>query len=231
MFTPISNCTILFVLQDQKKLQGQLKAEQEVLYGSKPSPSKHQSVKKGPRYSTGGASNRRVSLGGDMLLTHKPESVHSAKAIPQTRPSKKTEQKFQNNHSNQRRDEAVPAFSVVRRGLDIADILVRKHSFSAVNANELESPLKTLPTNDLSYTTPLKTTSLVDEENRTPKAMPIPVPSTPSTVSVPMQTAMTPAPPIPFNTKPIEQISEEIEQSFRFAFMLSKTQITSLIQV
>ncbi|XWS61043.1 hypothetical protein CRYUN_Cryun07bG0091800 [Craigia yunnanensis] len=252
-------------LRDQKKLQGQLIAEQEVLYGSKPSPSKPQSVKKGPRYSTGGASNRRVSLGGAMLPIHKPDSLHSAKVTPQTRPNKKTERMSQNDRLNHRQDEAIPAFSTVRRGLDIADIPVRKHSSSAVNTNELESPLvrkpfspisstvsskanmtnmledngetlqKILPTtNDLCYATPLKTTSLVDEENRTPKTMRIPVPSTPSTVSVPMQTAITPAPPIHFNTKPTEEIPEEIEQSYeerRLAFLLSKTQMTSLIQV
>ncbi|EOY22964.1 Microtubule associated protein family protein isoform 2, partial [Theobroma cacao] len=131
---------------DQKKLQGQLIAEQEALYGSKPSPSKPQSVKKGSRFSTGGASNRRVSLGGAMLPNHKPDSLHSAKATPQTRPSKKTERIFQNDLQ----DDALPAYSAVRRGLDIADIPVRKHSSSAVNANELESPLKTIPTKDLS---------------------------------------------------------------------------------
>lgn len=49
-------------------------AEQEALYGSKPSPSKPQSVKKGPRMSTGGAASRRVSLGGAMLQTPKPDS-------------------------------------------------------------------------------------------------------------------------------------------------------------
>ncbi|XVF53985.1 hypothetical protein PTKIN_Ptkin05aG0144800 [Pterospermum kingtungense] len=230
-------------LRDQKKLQVQLIAEQEALYGSKPSPSKPQSVKKCPRYSTGGASNRRVSLGAAMLPTQ------SAKATPQTRPSKKTEHIFQND-LNHRQDDAISAVSAVRRGLDIADIPV-----GTVNANELESPLarkpfspisskvsskanmtnmaedngetlqKTLPTNDLSYTTPLKTSCLVDNENRTPKAMPIPVPCTPSTVSVPMQTAMmTPAPPIP----------QEIEHSFeerRLAFLHTQTQRTSLIQV
>ncbi|XP_022736876.1 65-kDa microtubule-associated protein 3-like [Durio zibethinus] len=251
-------------LRDQKKLQGQLIAEQEALYGSKPSPSKPQSVKNGPRYSSGDASNRRVSLGGALLPTHKPDSLHSAKATPQTRPSKKTERMFHNDHLNHRQDDTIPAFSAVRRGLDIADIPVRKRSSSAVNANEPESPLvrkpfspisstisskanmtnklednggtlqKMLPTNDLSYTTPFKTICLVGEENRTPKATPIPVPCTPSTVSVPMQTAMTPAPPIPFTaTKPVEEIPEEIEQSFeerRLAVVLSQTQITSLIQ-
>jgi len=49
-------------------------AEQEALYGSKPSPSKPQSVKKGPRMSTGGAASRRVSMGGAMLQTPKPDS-------------------------------------------------------------------------------------------------------------------------------------------------------------
>ncbi|XVE64112.1 hypothetical protein DITRI_Ditri07aG0075600 [Diplodiscus trichospermus] len=248
-------------LRDQKKLQGQLIAEQEALYGSKPSPSKPPSVKKGHRYSTGCASNRRISLGGAMLPTHKPDLLPSTKATPQTRPSKKTEGLLQNDHFNHRQDDAIPGFSVVRRGMDIADIPVQKHSSTDVNANELESPLvrkpfspisstisskanmrnmledngetlqKMLPTNDLSYTTPLKTISLADEENRTPKAVPIPVPTTPSTVSVPMQTAMTPAPPISFTTKPVEEIAEEIELSFeerRLDFLLSKT---SLIQV
>lgn len=124
-----------------------------------------------------------------------------------------------------------------------------------VNANELESPLvrkpfspissmvssKTNITNTLEdngetlqkmqpvnfpYTTPSKTTSLVDEENRTPKAMCIAAMTPASTVSVPMQTAMTPAPLIiPFG-KPVQEISEEIEQSFeekRLAFVLPET--------
>ncbi|GMI75492.1 PLEIADE, MICROTUBULE-ASSOCIATED PROTEIN 65-3 [Hibiscus trionum] len=249
-------------LRDQKKLQGQLIAEQEALYGSKPSPSKPQSVKKGPRYSTGGASNRRVSLGGAMIPTHKPDSLHSAKATPKTRPSKKNE-RMQNDHPNHRQDDAT-AFSAIRRGLDIVDTPVRKHSFTpnSVNANEPESPLlvrkpfspitSAVPlksnttnmlevedngekshrmlhlNNDLSYTTPLKTISLVDEENRTPKAMPLPC--TPSTVSIPMQTAMTPAAPaapIPFAiTKPVEEIEQSFEER-RLAFLLCKTQITA----
>ena len=66
---------VTFLFQDLKKLQGQMIAEQEALYGSKPSPSKPQSVKKGPRMSTGGgAASRRVSLGGAMLQTPKPDS-------------------------------------------------------------------------------------------------------------------------------------------------------------
>ncbi|KAE8682346.1 65-kDa microtubule-associated protein 3 [Hibiscus syriacus] len=220
------------MLRDQKKLKGQLIAEQESLYGSKPSPSKPQSVKKGPRYSTGGYS--------------------------QTRPTKKNE-RMQNDHLNHRHDDDT-TFSAFRRGLDIVDTPVRKHSSTprAVNAIEPESPLlsrkpfspitsavslksnttnmlevedngekshKMLhPNNDLSYTSPLKTISLVDEENRTPKVMPFPC--TPLTVSVPMQTAMTPA-PIPFAiTKPVEETEQSFEER-RLAFLLSKTQITA----
>ncbi|KAF3502703.1 hypothetical protein F2Q69_00043274, partial [Brassica cretica] len=59
--------------RDHKKLQGQLIAEQEALYGSKPSPSKPLGGKKAPRMSTGGtATNRRLSLGAGMHQTPKP---------------------------------------------------------------------------------------------------------------------------------------------------------------
>lgn len=155
---------------------------------------------------------------------------------------------------------------VGRRGLDIAGLAVKKHSFGAVNAREPESPMlrkpfspisstassksnmiedlavrngetvkKTLPTSNLSSITPSKTTSAVEEENRTPRAMPIPVPTTPSTVSVPMQTTMTPAPPpVPFAANQVEQIPEDVEYSFeerRAGFVLPKTHINSMIQV
>ncbi|KAL6541765.1 hypothetical protein OROGR_011251 [Orobanche gracilis] len=71
--------------RDQKKLQGQLLTEQETLYGSKPSPMKNQSAKKGSRLSCGGASNRRLSLGGPMIQTPKPDVLPSTKATPNTR--------------------------------------------------------------------------------------------------------------------------------------------------
>jgi F-type H+-transporting ATPase subunit beta/protein regulator of cytokinesis 1 len=66
-------------LQDQKKIQDQLKAEQEALYGSKPSPSKPQSTKKAPRHSMGGA-NRRLSLGGPTTQAPKTDIMHSKTA-------------------------------------------------------------------------------------------------------------------------------------------------------
>lgn len=166
-------------------------------------------------------------------------------------------------------------FSVVyvgRRGLDVAGLPVKKHSFgSNASVREVESPMvripfspissttsskannttnlsddmnlthgeatlqKTLSTNNMQFTTPTKTatTSMADDENKTPKTMPIPVPATPLTVSIPMQTAMTPAPPpVSFGTKVVEDLPEEIEYSFeeiRAGFVLSKTHVKSMM--
>ncbi|RZB87807.1 65-kDa microtubule-associated protein 3-like [Glycine soja] len=206
--------------RDLKKLQGQMIAEQEALYGSKPSPSKPQSVKKGPRMSTGGAASRRVSLGGAMLQTPKPDSkaTHS-------RATRKIDKAHQIEHLNYL-DDGIAGLSAARRGLDIAGVPVKKHSFGAgtqespllrqpfspISSNSVSSKSnvanatdeqnkqseklqRTLSLNNVPFTTPSKTaTTVVDEENRTPKAIPIPVPATPSTVSVPMNMAMTPVP-------------------------------------
>lgn len=87
---PVSS-QIMFLFQDQKKLQGQLIAEQEALYGSKPSPSKTHSVKKAPRMSTGGASSRRLSVGGAVHHTPKHDPLHSTKATPHSRPIRKSD--------------------------------------------------------------------------------------------------------------------------------------------
>jgi len=53
----------MYLFQELKKLQGQIIVEKEVLYGSKPSPSKAQSAKKTPRISTGSPASRRISFG------------------------------------------------------------------------------------------------------------------------------------------------------------------------
>ncbi|KAL8539634.1 hypothetical protein ACS0TY_001298 [Phlomoides rotata] len=201
--------------RDQKKLQGQLQTEQEALYGSKPSPMKNQSAKKGPRLSCGGggvgvgASSRRLSLGGPMP----PPS----KATPNTRNAKKNDR---NNHDDSHKDDGIAALSSGRRGLDLACLPVKQQlSFNLQN----ESPMMRKPfspisstdssrsnaTNILddlnrkqndafqktltnSITTPSKMISTTDLENRTPQSMAIPFPSTPSTASIPMQMAITP---------------------------------------
>ncbi|CAI9092095.1 OLC1v1027250C1 [Oldenlandia corymbosa var. corymbosa] len=262
--------------RDQKKLQGQLIAEQEALYGSKPSPMKCQSGKKGPRLSCGGASNRRLSLGvgATMLPAPKSDFFHPPKATPNTRQAKKNDRVHLNDHSNFR-DDGPAALSAGRRGLDIAGLPVKKHSFGAVNLHEVESspiirkpfsPIsstdssksnavniledlnrkqsemfqKTLTSNTTVFTTPTKTISSMEEENRTPKPMVTPLPSTPATTIsvVPMQTAMTPAPPsslaLASNYKPADDIPEPIEYSFeerRAGFFLPKAPLNSTVQV
>ncbi|XP_022922792.1 65-kDa microtubule-associated protein 3-like [Cucurbita moschata] len=253
--------------RDQKKLQGQLMAEQEALYGSKPSPSKPQSVKKGPRMSTGGAGagagagSRRFSLGGALLQTPKPDPHKGL------RPGRKSDRGHQNNQTFHLDEGFVEALSAGRRGLDVPGLPVKKHS-SSVDASEAESPMvvrkpfapvpiagalfsnsmnssnslndlnEKLQKVNLSSKTPIKTISISEEDIRTPKMMPIPVPSTPSTVSVPMQTAITPAPPRPIDltARISEDISEVIEYSFeerRAGFALPKPPllIKSMIQV
>ncbi|KAF3637253.1 65-kDa microtubule-associated protein 3 [Capsicum annuum] len=258
--------------RDQKKLQGQLMAEHEAIYGSKPSPLKNQSAKKGRRMSCSGVTNRRLSVGGTMLQspklsiggtmpkTLKPE-FQTNKATPNTHKTKKSDlfhQRDQFNHSN---DDGLPALSSGRKGLDLAGLPLKKQS-NTVNGCEIEktmtrkpfSPIsstdssmfnatniledltrkhnemvnKMLPSSHNPLSTPVKTYT-TEEENRTPVVVPpIPVPSTPSTVSAPMQTAVTPAHNalVPYNSKPVEEIPQEIEYSFeerRLGFLLFKT--------
>ncbi|KAK1366641.1 65-kDa microtubule-associated protein 3 [Heracleum sosnowskyi] len=245
--------------RDQKKLEGQLIAEQEVLFGSKPSPMKTQNAKKGSRLSCGGTSNRRLSLGGAMLQTPKNDQHHSFKGTPNTRQTKKNERPQQNGQLNPRRDGGITALSAGRRGLDIAGLPVKKHSFNAhevesspvvrkpfspissrepsktatniledLNRKRNETAQKTIPGhNTTPFTTPSKTVfAAAEEENMTPKT--IPVPFTPSTPSIPMQTGMTPAPhPVAYiATTPIKEVPEEIEYSFeerRAGFVLPGT--------
>lgn len=104
-----------------------------------------------------------------------------------------------------------------------------------------ETLQKTIPSSNNAplFTPPSKMVSnaVVEEENRTPIKMGIPVPSTPSTVSVPMQTVMTPAAPprvVPYSASPIKQIAEEIEYSFeerRAGFVLPVTHLKTVVQI
>lgn len=64
--------------RDQKRIQGQLIAEQEVMFGSKPNPSKSQSAKK-LTGSLSGGSTRRQSFGGAALQPTKLDSLPSFK--------------------------------------------------------------------------------------------------------------------------------------------------------
>ncbi|KAM0935476.1 putative microtubule-associated protein, MAP65/Ase1/PRC1 [Dioscorea sansibarensis] len=196
--------------RDQRKLQGQLIAEQEALYGSKPSPSKPQSAKKVPRNSTGGP-GRRLSLGGAVLHPAKPDFHYSTKSTRSTR----------------KVDEGA-ALSAVSRGLDVAGLPVKKLSFPSSNAREIDTPRQPfaslLPVNAMP-STPLKPlSSITIEEIKTPQTMPIMTPKTPSTVSMPMQVANTPAPVFAYEVASgAAERTEDIEYSFeerRLALLL-----------
>ncbi|XP_073006701.1 65-kDa microtubule-associated protein 3-like [Typha latifolia] len=202
--------------RDQKKLQGQLIAEQEALFGSKPSPSKTQSAKKNSRTSTG-APNRRVSIGGAIMQPPKPDFLHSSKSM---RSAKKIDD--------------MGALSPGRRGLDIAGLPVKKLSFNAMNSamnntHEAETPRRPFApialANNIPSTPSLPISSSADEENKTPKIMAIPAPKTPMTVSIPMQMAATPALTSLAYEAAIDRAPEEIEYSFeerRLALYLTR---------
>ncbi|KAL5081092.1 hypothetical protein RYX36_009513 [Vicia faba] len=227
--------------RDLKKLQGQIIAEQEVLYGSK-SPSKALSARKAPRTPNGSAASRRVTFGGSTL---KPDSklTHSSSI-------KKTNRMHQNEQTNDL-DDSMSCLSSARRGLDIADIPKRKYTFGTGIVRDIESPLtrqpfttisstvssqenvesasvelnmqklklqETLAINNFPFTSTSKTDTVVDEESRTPKAMPIPSShSTPMTVPIPMNMAMTPP---PFGGELVPEIEYSFEEK-RLGFLLA----------
>lgn len=198
--------------KDQKRLQGQLIAEQEVLFGSKPSPLKLPSAKKVPKTSMGGAAaNRRLTTHGGATLHPTKLGFHSTKL----------------NHGGR-------------------DSEMKKHPSKATSAQEIEAPVIRKPfspvtTNFLDLNnlhkeasiTPSKQTYVRDEENRTPKSMRIPVPTTPSTVSLPMQTSTTPAfDSVLFGSAGTKEVEEENEYSFeerRAGFVVPKSHVKSLL--
>ncbi|KAM0892429.1 hypothetical protein ACQ4PT_025742 [Festuca glaucescens] len=207
--------------RDQKKLQDQLKAEQEALYGSKPSPSKPQSTKKAPRHSMGGV-NRRMSMGGATMQAPKTDILHSK------------------NVRAAKRTEDIAHLSPGSRGLDIGDLPIKKLSFNASALRETETPRKPFaqimpPPSSVSSTPVRPDTNVTDNENRTPnpKTFGALNPKTPMTVAAPMLLAMTPAvanqvtaaPVSLVYEKPEPTLPEEIEYSFeerRLAFYLSR---------
>ncbi|XVF73391.1 hypothetical protein PTKIN_Ptkin12aG0198200 [Pterospermum kingtungense] len=220
--------------RDQKKLHGQLIAEQEALYGSKPSPSV--SAKKASRPSTAAASNRKLSFGGAMLHQVKPE-----KLATRLHPNKKADYLNENSFLNHQRSTGFATHSG-RRSSEVPSRVVKKKPPSAAKVREIESLAVRKPLSPVSFAvnsnaynianfnedqkkvvqmgqrlnpgckTPTKATSIGDEENRTPKkAMPIPTPTTPSTVSAPMLMALTPATPAILGGYKVDRIVEHVQ--------------------
>ncbi|XVF22701.1 hypothetical protein REPUB_Repub12eG0193700 [Reevesia pubescens] len=222
--------------RDQKKLHGLLIADQETLYGSKPSPSI--SGKKASRTSTAVATNRKFSLGGVMLQQVKPE-----KLAARLHPIKKPDYLNQNSLLNHQQSSGVATHSG-RRSSEVPDRMVKQQPPSATKVREIEKPAIRKPLSPVSFAvnsnanimnfiedqkkvqngqrlnpgcktpngTPAKPTLIGDDENRTPKAMPIPIPTTPSTVSAPMLMAITPATPATMGAYEVEKIVEQMQQ-------------------
>jgi len=136
-------------------------------------------------------------------------------------------------------------------GTQIIESSLTRQPFSPISSNNVASKAnvtnatdelnkqgeklqRTLSLNNVPFTTPSKTATLVDEENRTPKTMPIPFPATPSTVSAPMNMAMTPVPSsivkninlnptltalVPYGSDLVQEIEYSFEEK-RLAYMM-----------
>ncbi|KDO85848.1 hypothetical protein CISIN_1g045523mg, partial [Citrus sinensis] len=224
--------------KDHRKLQVQLIAEQEAIYGSKPSPSK--SGRKTSTTLTGIASNRKLSLGGVMLQNLKPEKealcVHSNKKIdglyrnsPFGRP-----QSVSLAAGSGRRNSEIPGnvvnkscSSVAAKARKVESKSARKPlspvslaiSSKANIANFLEDKKRTHNGTSLKAVpsvavTPSKQIVACNEGNKAPNTMPS-VPKTPSTFTAPMLMAMTPATPcVSLGAKANERTGDKIEYSF-----------------
>ncbi|KAM1063525.1 hypothetical protein TB2_027205 [Malus domestica] len=218
--------------RDMKKFQGLVLVEQEAFYGSKRSPSK--SGKK--------ASNRKMSLGGALIRSQKYEKVtpplHPTKKGDFLHRSSSRQQYSEvEAPSFGRRTSEIYGHSVKKRptsaakALEMESPLIRKPlspvysevSSMANIANYFEGQKKQQETNiqvshlfsEKPIMTPSKPKNVGDDaENRTPKTKPIPVPPTPSTISVHMLTAMTPATPFTSGDYKIEKADQRLEYSF-----------------
>ncbi|KAK6920256.1 hypothetical protein RJ641_016160 [Dillenia turbinata] len=243
--------------RDQKKLQEQLIVEQEALFGSKPSPTKN--IKGAPKNVAGWAA-RRFSLGGIMLQTPMNEKVAVC-----SRPTRKIDLLNRKSPLNYNQDGHSPALSSGKRkenaGRPIrkhstsnanahrAEPSVIRKPFSPIpsatissNANitnTLEDHEKNLmlQKTNISNGTPLAPSKLfpVKEVTETPRTMPNPIPLTPPTVSVPMQTATTMiTPSVLYGATRVDDIPEHIELSFeerRAGFIPPKPHVRPVLQL
>ncbi|KAL8542709.1 hypothetical protein ACS0TY_003547 [Phlomoides rotata] len=217
--------------RDLKKLHGQLMTEQEAIFGSKPSPSKS-GIKNG-RLSTVGTANNRFSVGGAALQNKLDKAAGSTRPLQMNNTVKR---RISQSHHN---SGFVAPHSSGKKGMTGGP--VKQHSNNSSNSRHQPaspsmlrkalSPLSSLCSNIISfnqdqnikgsefqdtqtgYKTPTKSVS-GNDENRTPKTMPVPLPGTPPTVSNAMQTATTPFTPGIRRTEEVEYSCEERRAGF-----------------
>ncbi|RDX77449.1 65-kDa microtubule-associated protein 3, partial [Mucuna pruriens] len=214
--------------RDQKKLQGLLMAEHETLFGSKPSPSS-KSGNKAPRCSTGIPSIRKCSIGGAMLqdLRH-AALIHQSNKKSNITNHKGSILRTKNTYHSTQSSVKKSACSA-GKGIEIQSPLTRKplspvsptvlSKANISNFQEDQTKLQNVGT----QATQLKSQMLTgtppsgpyiagNEENKTPKNMVLPVPTTPLT-SVPMLTANTPNSVYSGST-----VASKTAQSFEYSF-------------
>ncbi|KAF2282663.1 hypothetical protein GH714_043773 [Hevea brasiliensis] len=238
--------------RDQKRLQVQLMAEQEALLGAKSGPSK--SGRKASRTSVGFASNRKLSLGGAMLQNTKAE-----KSSPHMHLNKKGDYFSQNSYlGSQQICDFATHTSVASnfRCFDCLGSCKTTEKYDALESgnflsNICRKPLSPIPVTMSSQAnianfpadkaglqdtftkkplgTPTKSISGGDEENGTPKTLPILVPTTPTTTSASMLMALTPTTPYVSSAAIIaKKVVKQNEYSFeelRAGFICPESQL------
>ncbi|KAI3693292.1 hypothetical protein L6452_33126 [Arctium lappa] len=210
-------------LRDQKKLQGQLIAEQEVRFGSKPSPFK--SGKKVVKAPSGGSNDRRNSVAGAMLKTLK----HNQNALSSNLNSLLNNRYHNSGHAkipagkknsgssnlSATNEHEIQTASARKPLSPVSSSLLSNANVTSVNTCDQNRTIqKTLLINEnaVAAATPSKTlVSPADHEDymKTPKTMIPSIPSTPATTS--MRMAMTPSTPfVPRGADGVEYSFEEI---------------------
>ncbi|XP_061348609.1 65-kDa microtubule-associated protein 3-like [Gastrolobium bilobum] len=206
--------------RDQKKLQGQLMAEHEVLFGSKPSPSI--SGKKASRCSIGVPSIRKFSVGGAMLQGPRQAALieqsnkkgkDTSKVIGHS--VKNTAYSAEKEFENQSPVTEKPLSPVSSTVMSKANITTFQEDHSKIQNVPTQSIQQQVQT--LTGTPPSKPFIAGDEENRTPKNMGLPVPTTPLT-SVFMLTATTPDGPDTLSVYPGSTVATKSAQLFEYSF-------------
>ncbi|KAJ1407225.1 Microtubule associated protein [Sesbania bispinosa] len=201
--------------KDQKRLKGLLMAEHETLFGSKPSPSR--SGKKASRCSTGVPSTRKFSVGGAMLqdprqpaliqqsnkkgnitnqkgsiLQNKNATSHSTQSSGKDT-SKVIGHSMKKTTCNAEKEIEIQT-PLTRKPLSpiSSTVLSKANITNFQDLRKMQNVTIQAKSQMLTGTPPSKPFNAGDEENRTPKNMGIPVPTTPLTV--PMLTVTTPDP-------------------------------------
>ncbi|XP_019432940.1 PREDICTED: 65-kDa microtubule-associated protein 3-like isoform X1 [Lupinus angustifolius] len=236
--------------RDQRRLQGQLMTEHETLFGTKSSPSK--SGKKASRCSIGFPSIRKSSIGGAMLQdprhallqkSNKKGSIanHEGSILRNKNSCHATQ--LSDTYAGRKDTSKISGHSMktsmcsAEKEIQIQTPFTRKPlspvfpsvvSKANINSQDDHKKIQKMQQKSqmLTRIPPSKPVIVGDEENRTPKNMGLPIPTTPLT-SFPMFTATTPETPTSYsssivaakNAQPLEYSFEEA----RAGFILPKT--------